>query len=75
MEEVDGLLYYDEVKLQQCIEKEMREKGLAEGRAEKEQRKVLASAKKLVAMQVLTEEQIKEATGLSLEEIHALSNQ
>ena len=79
MEEVDGILYYDEVKLQQCIEKEMCEKGLAEGRkegrAEGEQRKALETAKKLVAMQVLTEEQIKEATGLSLEEIHALSNQ
>ena len=78
MEEVDGILYYDEVKLQQCIEKEMCEKGLAEGRkegrAEGEQRKALETAKKLLDLKVNTLEQIAHVTGLTVKEIKDLED-
>lgn len=77
MEEIDGILYYDEAKLQKAIEKEMAEKGRAEGleqglkegleQGRKENSYEIA--KNLLALGVNTMEQIAEVTGLPLEEV------
>lgn len=64
VEEVDGVLYYDEEKLQKAIEHEMTEKGLRQGREE--------TAKALLTMGILSIEQIAEVTKLSVEEIEKL---
>lgn len=89
MEEVDGILYYDEVKLQKAIEKEMAEKGLQEGLErglqeglqkgmkqglEQGIKQGLKQANKdmainLLKMNILTLEQIAEATTLSIQEV------
>lgn len=78
MEEVDGILYYDEVKLQKAIEKEMAEKGLQEGlkqgRKEGLKQANKDTAKALLKMDILTIEQIAEATTLSIREVKEMQD-
>lgn len=64
VEEVDGILYYDEAKLQEGIEREMTEKGKKE--------KSLEIARNLLILGVNTIEQIAEVTKLSVSEIKKL---
>ena len=49
------------------------EEGLAEGRLEGAHLKAIESAENLIKMNILTPEQISEATGLSLEEVEELA--
>lgn len=48
------------------------EKGKAEGLEEGQWKKALETAKNLIALEVLTDDQIANATGLPLEEVHRL---
>ncbi len=70
MEEVDGILYYDEVKLQKAIEKEMAEKGLREGIKQANRDTAIS----LLKLKVNSIEQIAQVTHLTVEEVQELES-